>query len=271
MLPKILAVAGALMLVLLAAIPAQAGVICTLLADPESRVVLLAEGDCETRVTPASTFKLPLAIMAFDAGIVTSAREPKLPFKQGYPDWIASWRQDTDPTMWMHNSNVWYSQRLTEQLGADRLAAYARSFNYGNADFSGDPGRDNGLERSWISSSLRISPLEQAGFLAALIQGQLPVSSRAVSGALGLLESPRDADGWQIHGKTGSAYPRNADYSFDYARGWGWYVGWAEKAGQRVVFVRLSQDERRHDISGGLRARDAIIAEWADIAARAGL
>jgi len=251
--------------------PVQAATICTLLADPQSRMVLMAEGDCESRVTPASTFKLALAVMAFDARIITSAREPKYPFKEGYPDWIASWRQDTDPTMWMHNSNVWYSQRLTERFGIERLADYARRFGYGNADFSGDPGRNNGLERSWISSSLKISPVEQAGFIAALIEGQLPVSAHAMAGARGLLEDPRLADGWQISGKTGSAYPRRADDSFDYASGWGWYVGWAEKAGRHVVFVRLNQDGQRHEVSGGLRARDELVAEWPDIAARAGL
>jgi beta-lactamase class D len=252
-------------------VPAQAATICTLVADPVTRTVLLADGDCETRVTPASTFKLPLAVMAFDAGLIISPREPVYPFKQGYSDWIASWRQDTDPTMWMHNSNVWYSQRLTEQLGMDKLVAYARSFGLGNADFSGDPGRNNGLERSWISSSLKLSPLEQAGFVAALIEGQLPVPRSAVAGALSLMEPPRMADGWAISGKTGSAYPRNADYSFNYARGWGWYVGWAEKAGKRVVLVRLNQDERRHEVTGGLRARDEVVAEWPQIAARAGL
>lgn len=253
------------------ALPAQAATICTLLADPQTRTVLLAEGDCQTRVTPASTFKVPLAVMAFEAGIITSAHAPRYPFREGYPDWIAAWRQDTDPTLWMHHSNVWYSQRLTEQLGADRLAAFANGFNYGNADFSGDPGRDNGLERSWISSSLKISPLEQAGFLAALIEGQLPVSQAAVEGALSLLESPGQAGGWQVWGKTGSAYPRRADYSFDYAKGWGWYVGWAERAGERVVFVRLTRDEQRHEVSGGLRARDALMTEWPEIVARAGL
>ena len=254
-----------------AAVSAEAATSCTLVADPQSRAVLLAEGDCETRVTPASTFKLPLAVMAFDAGIITSPTEPKYPFKEGYPDWVADWRQDTDPTMWMHYSNVWYSQRLTEQLGVEKLTLYARAFNLGNADFSGDPGRNNGLERSWISSSLKVSPLEQAGFVAALIEGQLPVSPEATEGALSLLESPGAADGWQVWGKTGSAYPRNADYSFNYARGWGWYVGWAEKDGRRVVFARLNQDDARHDVSGGLRARDGLMEEWGGIASRAGL
>ena len=260
----------AIFIALLSAAPAQARILCTLVAEPQSRQVLLSEGDCETRVTPASTFKLALAVMGFDAGFITSAHEPKLPFKQGYSDWIVDWRQDTDPTMWMHFSNVWYSQRITENLGAEKLAAYGRNFGYGNADFSGDPGFNNGLERSWISSSLKISPMEQAGFVAALIEGQLPVSEAAMSGAIGLVESAGSAAGWTLWGKTGSAYPRRADRSFDYARGWGWYVGWAEKDGQRLVFVRLAQDEARHEISGGLRSRDALVAEWPEILVRAG-
>ncbi len=267
-LPKILI---PVLLGLCLALPAEARTLCTLVADPVSRTVLLEEGDCDTRVTPASTFKLPLAVMAFETGIITSKTEPKFPFREGYADWVAAWRQDTDPTMWMHFSNVWYSQRLTERLGIEKLTAFAQGFGYGNADFSGDPDRNNGLERSWISSSLKISPLEQAGFIAALLQGQLPVSQRAVDGAISLLESPGAADGWQLWGKTGSAYPRRADYSFDYAKGWGWYVGWAEKAGKRAVFVRLNQDEKRHDVSGGLRARDEFVQQWRDIAVRAGL
>ena len=253
----------------LSIMPAHAEILCTLVAEPQSGQVLLAEGDCESRVTPASTFKLALAVMGFDAGFISSAHEPMLPFKEGYSDWNANWRQDTDPTMWMHFSNVWYSQRITERLGADTLGAYAKSFGYGNADFSGDPGLNNGLERSWISSSLKISPMEQAAFVAALIEGKLPVSQAATSGAIGLIESAGQADGWTLWGKTGSAYPRRADRSFDYANGWGWYVGWAEKDGQRLVFVRLAQDEARHKISGGLRSRDALLAEWPEIMARA--
>ncbi|SMQ85265.1 beta-lactamase class D [Devosia lucknowensis] len=267
---KPLAVLAVIAFALLPA-PVHAATICTIVADADTRNVLLAEGDCETRVTPASTFKVPLAVMAFDAGIIASPTEPKYPFKEGYSDWVADWRQDTDPTMWMHYSNVWYSQRLTEQLGAAKLTAYAQAFNLGNADFSGDAGRDNGLMRAWISSSLKVSPLEQAGFVAALVNRQLPVSAHAMDGALSLVESPGEADGWRVWGKTGSAYPRNADYTLNYARGWGWYVGWAEKEGRRVVFARLNQDDRRHDVSGGLRARDEVMGQWGDIAARAGL
>ena len=84
----------ALALLALAA-PAQARTLCTLIADPETRSVLLSEGDCESRVTPASTFKVPLAVMGFDAGVLKSAHDPVLPFRQGYPDWGgAPWQRE---------------------------------------------------------------------------------------------------------------------------------------------------------------------------------
>lgn len=258
--------AAALAGVFALSVPAQARDICTLIADAATRTVLFEEGDCETRVTPASTFKVALAVMAYDAGIITSAHEPKLPFREGYADWAGdTWRQDTDPTMWMEYSTVWYSQRLAEMLGAEGLTAYGQKFGYGNADFSGDPGKDNGLERSWISSSLKISPLEQAGFVAALADGKLPVSQAAMAGTMEIVQQGGSSSGWTLQGKTGSAYPRKADGNFDRARGWGWYVGWAEKGGRRLIFVRLAQDEQRHSVSGGLRARDKLVADWAGL------
>lgn len=252
--------------------PTLARDLCTLIADAPSRAVIYQEGDCQTRVTPASTFKTPLAAMAFDAGILTSAQAPVLPFKPGYADWGgAAWQQDTDPQMWMANSNVWYSQRLAEMLGAERLARYARDFGFGNADFSGDPGQNNGLERAWISSSLRVSPMEQAGFVAALIEGKLPISPAAHAGTLSVVQKAGSVSGWDIFGKTGSAYPRQHNGQFDRARGWGWFVGWAQKDGRRVVFARLAQDTQREAVSGGLRARDALLRDWPDLIGAAGL
>lgn len=250
------------LIVLLGAAPAQAAVICTLLAEPQTGEIVLEEGDCTTRVTPASTFKLALAVMGFDDGILKSPTAPVYSFEPGDPDWGVDWEKDTNPTQWMKNSVLWYSQRLTRQMGANTLTDYAKAFGYGNADFSGDPGFDNGLERAWVSSSLKVSPREQAAFVSALVEGSLPVSAAAMAGAKAVTEEAGTVDGWRIWGKTGSAYPRNADRSFNYARGWGWYVGWGEKDGRRLVFVRLTQDEARQKTSCGLRAREAVLAEW---------
>lgn len=251
--------------------PARAGVVCTVIADARDGRVLLSEGRCEDRVTPASTFKIALAAMSYDAGILTDAGSPVLPYRQGYPDWGGdAWRKPTDPAGWMRHSVVWYSQQIARELGVEGLRDYGRRFAYGNADFSGDAGRNNALERAWISSSLAISPLEQTVFLRRLITGQLPISRDATARTMSVVEGIDTAGGWHVSGKTGSAYPRNADGSFDRARMWGWYVGWARKGDTALVFARLAQDERRERRPGGLRAREALLAEWESLAARVG-
>lgn len=259
---------AALALILGLAPAAGAETVCTLIRDVATGATLLEQGDCRTRVTPASTFKIPLAVIGYEAGLLIDAHAPVMAFREGDPDWGGeAWRRDTDPAAWLRHSVVWYSQRLTRALGAETLTRQARAFGYGNADFSGDPGFGNGLERAWIASSLKISPQEQAAFLRALARDALPVRREAMARAREIVET-RSVGAWTLHGKTGAAYPRRADRSFDYARGWGWYAGWARREGPEargdgaLIFVRLTQARERRAGSPGVRTRDAFLAEW---------
>mgnify|MGYP001453804682 CR=1 FL=1 len=248
---------------------AEAAPVCTLVVDAKSGAVLVEDGDCRSEVTPASTFKIALAVMAFDAGVLRDAHHPVMRYRDGDPDWGgAAWKQDTDPERWIRYSVVWYSQRLTHILGAATLTRYGEAFGYGNADFSGDPGYDNGLDRAWISSSLKISPYQQAVFLRGLVLGTLPASPDAMAKTRGLLEQ-NNVDGWLLRGKTGAAYPRRADRSFDYAHGWGWYAGWAERGDDTLVFVMLTQAEQRSKQSQGIRTREAFFEQWPALSAQA--
>jgi beta-lactamase class D len=242
---------------------AHAKTICTVIANAADGEILLQQGDCTSRVTPASTFKVALSVMGFDAGVLTDAHSPTLPFRPGYADWLGeAWRQPTDPTRWMKYSVVWFSQQVTHALGVERLQRYAGDFKYGNADFSGDAGQNNALERAWISSSLQISPLEQVAFLEKLVNRRLKVHPRAFDMTKQILERTRLQDGWMVFGKSGSAFPRQADGKFDRARGWGWFVGWATKGDDTLVFARLIQDEKRQSGSAGIRARGVLLQEW---------
>ena len=241
---------------------AQAATICTAMGDAATGAVVLQEGNCIERVTPASTFKIALSLMGYDAGFLKDQHAPRLPYQQGYVDWGGdAWRQDTDPACWMQYSVVWYSQQITQALGAARFQKYTRSLGYGNANVAGDPGKDNSLERSWISSSLKISPLEQLGFLRRLVNHQLPVSRAAIDETARLTRLADLPGGWQLHGKTGAAFPRKPDGSFDEAHGYGWFVGWASKGERTFVFARLVQDEQAGQQSAGLRTREAMIRE----------
>lgn len=250
---------------------AQAKTICTVIADAKTGDAVVQEGDCEGRVTPASTFKVALSVIGYDSGFLKDEHTPTLNFRKGDPDWGGeNWKKPTDAIRWLKYSVVWFSQRITHALGEKTLHEYATKLSYGNADFSGDKGKNNSLDRAWIASSLKISPLEQVAFLRKLVNRQLPVSTHATDMTLKVVETMPEQDGWTIQGKTGAAMPRNPDYSFDEEHPWGWYVGWATKGDRTVVFARLIQDDRKTAGTPGVRTRDALITELPSLLASSG-
>ena len=236
---------------------------CTLIADAATQRVVREEGACDSRITPASTFKIAISLMGFDAGVLESEHAPVLHYRKGDPDWRDSWRADTDPQKWIRDSVVWYSQRVTAALGARRFAGYVHAFRLGNEDVSGDPKRHDGLKWAWIDSSLQVSPREELGFLERVVRRELPVRAVAYDMTSRITAIPGDHDGWEIHGKTGAGFPLLPDGRSDRAHGYGWFVGWATKGEHTFVFVRQTQDQAVHDTPAGLRARDAFLPELA--------
>jgi len=215
---------------------------CTLMLDAATGAVLVEEGRCDLRTTPASIFNIAVSLMGFDAGILQDAHTPALPFKAGYVDWQPSWRAATDPTSWIRNSTVWYAQQVTGRLGERRVQDYVGRFDYGNQDLTG------GVDIAWIASSLQVSPREQAAFLRKVANRELPVSAHAFDMTAQLLRLPTLADGWQVYGKTGTA---SGDGAGDKGRALGWFVGWATKDGRTVVFARQTFGPRDPDRAAG--------------------
>lgn len=241
----------------------RAEVVCTLIVDAGSGAVRLQEGGgCDTPTPPASTFKMTLAVMGFDAGILTGADAPAWPYKAEYDANRADWRVTTTPATWLRDSVLWYSQVLVAQMGAERFDQYVTDFDYGNADISGDPGKDNGLTRSWINSSLKISPEGQVRFVRRMLAGDLPASAAAQQAVVGITPT-FTAGKWTVSGKTGTYYERNADGTFNSRRQTGWFVGWAQRDDQRLVFAYLIRDTKKTAGPAGLRARDALLARFA--------
>lgn len=246
-------------------IHASAGVICTAVSAVASGRPLRQIGACGRRVTPASTFKIAISLMGYDSGFLIDEHVPALPFQPGYPDWNPSWRATTDPSSWIKNSVVWYSQQVTKSLGDERFQGYVTSFEYGNRDASGDAGQHNGLTHAWLSSSLQISPNEQIRFLEMVVKRELPVSARAYEMTGRITAVAVLPNGWEIHGKTGTGFPTTAAGTLDTDHALGWFVGWATKEQRSVVFARLIQDERSQKVNAGLRARNAFLGELPSI------
>lgn len=235
---------------------------CTTLMDAATGQRLRHDGQCDARATPASTFNIVVSLMGYDSGILVDEHTPRMKYTPGQSDWNALWRTDTDPTSWIINSNVWFAQRVTTQLGEARFQRYIDGFAYGNRDVVGDAGKRNGLTMSWIGSSLQISPDEQVDFLRKIVNRQLPVSARAYDMTARILQPQTLANGWTIRGKTGTSSPVLADGSDDHRRQYGWYVGWATKGTRTIVFARMMLDHRQ-EVYAGARARQAFLSEVA--------
>ena len=232
---------------------------CRLIIDADSGEVLFQDGPCDVRRSPCSTFKVPLALMGFDAGILTSQHEPVWDYLQEYPSTRPEEQIPIDPTSWEKISVVWYSQKLTRALGMPALKNYVEQFQYGNRDLAGDPGKHNGLTHSWLMSSLLVSPEEQVRFLQKLLQQKLGVSQHATEMTKAILPRFPAGDGWTVTGKTGSGVKRGQDGNPDSKRHMGWFVGWAERGGQTVIFAEFLMDDEPRDDYAGPRAREALL------------
>jgi beta-lactamase class D len=212
---------------------------------------------CANRVTPASTFKIPHALAALDAGVIEGP-DARLAY-DGTPVGFESWRHDHTLASAMHSSVVWYFQRVATRLGAEREREYLRKFDYGNRDSS------SGLTTFWLGGSLRISPDEQQVFLLKLYQDALPVSARAREIVRAILVQPEGKvvnaagahafggpwpAGTVVSAKTGS----ESDESGMSTR---WIVGHVRRGSRSWIFV------------SSLTGKDLASLAAVDLAARA--
>ena len=188
--------------------------------DQASGISLMEVGDeLNFRVTPASTFKIPLCLIGFDAAILHDGKNPIWPYCDGYDDFLEVWKQPQTPQSWLRYSCVWYSRVLLENLGHSSLEDYIERLDYGNCDISG--------KTFWISSSLAISPREQVAFLRKMLGEQLLVSSYSLEMTKELLYREELEGGWKLFGKTGLGEGCTP----------GWFIGWIEKESSVFPFA----------------------------------
>ena len=229
---------------LVAATPAAAQEAdCFILYDLKADKVIVREGGerCAERVSPCSTFKVPLALMAFDAGALTDETSSRKWDGTKYSR--EAWNKDHTSASWMRDSVVWFSQRLTSEMGMDKVKRYLAGFDFGNGDTSG------GLTKFWLESSMVVSPDEQIRFWTRFWREQLRVSKHAYEMTKRITLVETSPAGWTLHGKTGSG---------DEATG-GWYVGHVGKGDREYVFVTRYVDRAgtsKDDRPAGWIARD---------------
>jgi beta-lactamase class D len=138
---------------------------------------------CNVRVSPQSTFKIPHALAALDADVISDA-SAEWQYDGRAVDFLL-WRRDHSLASAMRYSVLWFFQDIATELGERREREYLDRFQYGNRDVSG------GLTTFWLGQSLAISPEEQVTFLQNLYAGRLNVTRAATNIVRQILIQPR--------------------------------------------------------------------------------
>lgn len=184
---------------------------------------------CKTRYPAASTFKVPLAVMAFDARILKDENQT-LKWDGKKDEFREVANQDHNARTWMKESIVWFSQRITPRLGRKKLQKYLDGFDYGNQDLSA------GLTLAWLvrpngdAPALKISAYEQIEFMKKLWTNRLPASERAQKLTREITYLETSPNGFQLNGKTGSNF-----YNDDRKIHFGWFVAHLQKGDQEYI------------------------------------
>lgn len=175
----------------------------------------------QTRYSPASTFKIPHALFALDAGVIRDEFEV-IPW-DGVKRYFDSWNRDQTLRSSIRYSVVWVYQKFAGAIGEKREKDYLLKISYGNTDLSG------GDSTFWLDGSLEISAVEQVAFLQRLYRNELPfaVEHQRLVKDIMIVEA---GNNWILRAKTGTFVQQSKPAL-------GWYVGWVEWPDGAVFFA----------------------------------
>jgi beta-lactamase class D len=229
--------------------PASRAGECVIIAPLDGAPEVSIGGDeCDRRTLPASTFKIPHALIALETGVVTDRTTLKWDgSRQDFPVWERDHTLDS-AIKW---SVVWFFQRAARSIGRERELEHLRAFEYGSQTFSRE------VDRFWLTGDLTISPREQVAFLKRMYGYALPVDRRHVDTVIAAMTMPpgklSNAAGvhdfaltWPnpvVRAKTGNGAVGGERAS--------WLIGEIESAGRRFVFASRVRSPQSLDTTAG--------------------
>jgi len=225
---------------------------CFLLYNMKTKAFDKVIGDdtCKEQFPACSTFKVPLALMAFDSGALKD--ENQVLKWNGVKQMREESNHDHNAKTWMRDSIVWFSQRITPKLGQNKFQKYLNDFDYGNKDISA------GIKEAWLVSpsdkkpGLKISAYEQVDFMKKLWTDNLPASKRSMQLTREITFLEKSPQGFVLSGKTGSNF-----YDKEHKVHLGWFISHLQKGDQEYITVTNISDLKPVEIQGygGMRAK----------------
>jgi beta-lactamase class D len=189
------------------------------------------------RFTPASTFKIPNALIFLETGVVTDQNTPVVKWngtKYDYP----GWNEDQTLRSAIKSSVVWYFQENARNVGKERMQKYVNLFDYGNKDIS------KGVDLFWLEDGMKISQMEQINFLRKFYSYSLPVKKRNIDIVKEIIELEK-TENYRLSGKTGMAARVNQKI--------GWLIGYVETKGNVYFCATNIEQKDPTDLFGAAR------------------
>lgn len=211
---------------------------------------VINQENCKEQLVACSTFKVPLAVMAFDSGLL---KDENMVMKwDGVKRDREVLNRDHNAKTWMGDSVVWFSQNLTKKMGEKKLKKYLANFYYGNQDISG------GLTEAWLVApdkepALKISAYQQVDFMQKLWTDKLPAKKRAMQLARDVTYLETSPAGAKLNGKTGSNFYTNSPQMR-----LGWFVSHVTKGETEYIAVTNFRDSKPGAGAsyGGMKAKE---------------
>ncbi len=200
--------------------------------DLEHDVLHQYGGDRNTTpFLPASTFKILNSLIALETGAIADDRSVLT--WDGVERDIPAWNRDLNLRSAFQASAVWFYQVLARRIGYERMDRWVRNVGYGNQTI----GNAEDIDTFWLTGELRITPLQQIGFLQRLYGNDLPFADNTIATVkdIAIVEHTPE---YTIRAKTGWAAATNI----------GWYVGYVEQNGSVYFFATNIDIETEADL-----------------------
>jgi beta-lactamase class D len=194
-----------------------------LLEPASDRYLVLNESRAKQGFIPASTFKIPNALIGLEVGSI--ADENEVFHWDGKPKMRHEWERDQTLATGMKYSVVWMFQEIARRTGKERMQEWIDRLGYGNKDIRG------GIDQFWLQGQIRITAFQQVEFLRKLSEGELPMtqrSQRLVREALVVEKTPV----FTLYAKSGSTGMLRNPVN--------WWVGWVERKGKPRAYFAMN-------------------------------
>ncbi|MGL5415897.1 MAG: penicillin-binding transpeptidase domain-containing protein [Clostridium sp.] len=189
----------------------------------------------EKRISPYSTFKILTSLMGLSKDVVKTS-DTKLGY-DGTIHWREQWNKDITFKEAFRESCVWYYEKIVDSLDKEYVQKILNELDYGNKNIS--DWNENGHNTFWISSSLKVSAMEQVEVLSKIFEGKTSFAEKDIEMIKDFM-LVKTEDNYKVYGKTGSG-----------SKKYSWFTGFFEKDEKKTYFA-IVLDEDNKEVSGAI-------------------